>query len=304
VVSTQSTLNCSEEYTIVQGDTCSIIAQNNSITLAYFMSINDGINCKLLQIGSEVCVAVRTNEPTTSAPTTNIPESTSNTSTAKVTTTTPGSTQKATVPASTACKTFHVVVEGDTCSGIASAAGITLTILQLNNPTLDCARLQVGSNVCIDKTQLVVATTASPAACGNTYTTVTGDTCFSVASNFGLTLSQLQSMNPQVDCNALQVGVSFCLGKSTTAPVVPNCQKTYIIQAGDTCSQLAVRFNLTDLQFTSLNPNLICTNLQVGKEICVSVFEGTPAATRSANSAPSTIFSLLLFLVINIVTIY
>jgi LysM repeat protein len=256
-----------------------------------------------LQIGSEVCVAVTTQSDSSQSPSTTVPESTSTKDGTNDPSTTSDSTTSApTTP--TACKTFHVAVEGDTCSGIASAAGITLTILQLNNPTLDCTRLQVGNNVCIDKTQLVVLTTASPAACGNTYTTVKGDTCFSVASNFGLTLSQLQSMNPQVDCNALQVGVSFCLGKSTTAPVVPNCQKTYIIQSGDTCSQIAVRFNLTDLQFTSLNPSLICTNLQVGREICISVLEGTPAPTRSANSAPSTIFSLLLFLIINIVTIY
>ena len=47
---------CSQQYTVVSGDTCYQIALNNGISLTAFENMNPGINCNNLQIGQSVCV--------------------------------------------------------------------------------------------------------------------------------------------------------------------------------------------------------------------------------------------------------
>ena len=106
-----------------------------------------------------------------------------------------------------------------------------------------------------------VSTTLSlPANINNcvTYTAVTGDTCWGIASKFGITLNQLISLNLNVNCNNLQVGQIICvqsiqatiITNPTLSPTLPttalptvttkspvpflNCV-TYTIMNGDTC---------------------------------------------------------------------
>ncbi|KAL3509509.1 hypothetical protein ACH5RR_028910 [Cinchona calisaya] len=47
------------------------------------------------------------------------------------------------------------------------------------------------------------------------------------------------------------------------------CDKIYGAQNGDTCFSIAQKFNVTTEFFSSLNPNLNCTNVFVGEWLCV-----------------------------------
>ena len=49
-------------------------------------------------------------------------------------------------------------------------------------------------------------------SCSNTFTVVSGDTCDGIASQFGITLAQLESLNPSLDSNCdIDVGQVLCV---------------------------------------------------------------------------------------------
>ena len=52
----------------------------------------------------------------------------------------------------------------------------------------------------------------SSGSCSETYTVVSGDTCDGIASQFGITLSELESLNPSLDsaCD-IDVGQVLCV---------------------------------------------------------------------------------------------
>ncbi|KAK0448542.1 hypothetical protein EV421DRAFT_1782932 [Armillaria borealis] len=46
---------------------------------------------------------------------------------------------------------------------------------------------------------------------GYTHIVVSGDTCSAIAAQGGINVSQLQSANPSINCNALFVGQRVCV---------------------------------------------------------------------------------------------
>jgi LysM repeat protein len=149
-----------------------------------------------------------------------------------------------------------------------------------------------------------------------TYTAVTGDTCWGIASKFGITLNQLILLNLNVNCNNLQVGQITCVQllsnptvtpapttqaptpiptitvpPTTAAPIntvsttlsipsnINNCV-TYTAVTGDTCLAIASKFGITLNQLISLNLNVNCNNLQVGQIMCVQLLSN-PTSTAS-----------------------
>ena len=110
------------------------------------------------------------------------------------------------------CQPYTVVV-GDTCWAIANRFMITVTQLQMNNPTVNCAFLQVGSNICVQGAPKTTSfapayTSAAPAGCTRAYTVVSGDSCLRIATIFGTTFDHLRTCNPTINtaCSNLAVG--------------------------------------------------------------------------------------------------
>jgi hypothetical protein len=61
------------------------------------------------------------------------------------------------------CDKFHLVQPGDTCSAVASTAGISLDDFYAWNPAVgtSCAYLDVGDYVCVDIPGVTPTATAS-----------------------------------------------------------------------------------------------------------------------------------------------
>jgi chitinase len=107
------------------------------------------------------------------------------------------------------CSQYYRVISGDICYGIAQRFNIDLnTLLSLNNG-LNCNTLQIGQQICVVGD-----------ACAKSYTIVAGDICWNIANNNGLTVDQLISYNPGLDCSNLQIGQVVCLEKGS-GPVPP-----------------------------------------------------------------------------------
>ncbi|KAL4981877.1 hypothetical protein BDW68DRAFT_183077 [Aspergillus falconensis] len=181
--------------------------------------------------------------PTTSTSST---DASSPTSSAVTTTSTPITTPTPIEPGVIdGCTAFHLVVSGDTCADIASAAGVSLTDFVTWNPNVgsDCSGLWLGYYVCIGTASSLsssnagsststFSTTASTTSgvngvttptpyesgmiydCDDFYLVVSGDTCASIVSDARISLDDFYAWNPTVgsDCSGLWLGYYVCVG--------------------------------------------------------------------------------------------
>ncbi|KAJ5809559.1 uncharacterized protein N7503_001777 [Penicillium pulvis] len=133
---------CDLFHLVVSGDTCAVIAKNEDISLTDFYSWNPavGSSCAYLDLGDYVCVGVIGSTATT-------------TTTATATTTTSGITTPSPVQTGMVsdCDAFYYVVDGDGCSGIATAEGVSVADLELWNPAIgaDCTDLWLDTYICV-----------------------------------------------------------------------------------------------------------------------------------------------------------
>lgn len=148
------------------------------------------------------------------------------------------------------CSKQYIVQSGDTCSSIATGAGITTSQLISSNPQINsgCTNLSVGEALCLSAATVTSTSTASvPTStnplCSYAYQVISGDTCSSITTKFSMTTTQLLTLNPQVNsnCTNLAVGNVLCLqlkASTTTATAAPSsalsCVTTYSVGSGDT----------------------------------------------------------------------
>lgn len=101
------------------------------------------------------------------------------------------------------------------------------------------------------------APTTAPS--GQTYTVQPGDTLFSIALSFGLTVEELAQANQITDPSTIYAGQVLIIpsaggGAATAAPASTQAgQRTYVVQEGDNCFRIALSFNLTCEQLAAAN---------------------------------------------------
>jgi LysM repeat protein len=64
-------------------------------------------------------------------------------------------------------------------------------------------------------------------------------------------------------------GTTTTVSTTTTAPVPPRRRRFYRLRAGETLSDVAIRFDTTVEQLLALNPGIEPTNLVVGQRVRV-----------------------------------
>lgn len=233
---------CDRQVNVKPGDYCWKIANDNQILINDLHSLNSGLNCDALQPNQVICVAV-----------------------AK-------------------CQTSVTVESGDSCWSISTSNGITLSELQgLNPPGVNCNGLQIGQVICVSRGQGQSATTIKPTQKPQTpscksATIKRGDTCWSISSANGITISELRELNPpRINCDALQLGQAVCVGResiiqsqspTTTVKPLPSC-KSIAVKPGDSCWTISSLNGLTLNQMQTLNEGLNCSQLKPGDRVCI-----------------------------------
>ncbi len=110
-------------------------------------------------------------------------------------------------------RTNYTVQAGDTCFAIAADQGVSLDALLTANPNADCGALQAGDILVIPGgtggASTPGASTPQPtqsSGSGETYTVGPGETCSDIAASYGVSVSDIISLNGlDSDCS-LQVG--------------------------------------------------------------------------------------------------
>ena len=218
-------------YQIKPGDTLSSLARRFNTTVSAIIAENPGIDPNNLQLGQNICIPV---PPT------------------------PG-----TCPGG-----FIVIIRaGDTFYSLARRYSISVEALIAANPGVDFNLLRPGQRICIPS----AAPPSPPPVCpGGTYTVRLGDTFYSIARRFGVSVQALIDANPGVDFNRLRVGQTICLPRGVPGPIPCPGGQLYRIQAGDTLSSIARRNNISLQRLASANPHLTDPDrLQIGTVICI-----------------------------------
>ncbi|PGH35458.1 hypothetical protein GX50_01673 [[Emmonsia] crescens] len=209
-----------------------------------------------------------------------------------------------TAPPAPTCTSPYVIKEGDTCVTISRDNNVsTYRLIVENSIDINCNLLPAaGKALCI------------PRAC-ETHQLQLADTCRTLVRDLNITMAQLLAWNPHINsgCSnlAAYTGWYFCASSPTptvpvreggnaitAAPVPPdaqgqsntNCSRWYLVEEGDYCSMISLRFSISLKDFYFLNPQVDgnCTNLWRNTSYCVqpvgdlATYSGYPVETPSA----------------------
>lgn len=101
----------------------------------------------------------------------------------------------------------------------------------------------------------------------NTYTVKAGDTLYSIARRFNLSVNELKALN-NLTSNNLSIGQVLIIKEEVDIPPQPSNGITYTVKSGDTLYKIANQYNVTVAEIIDLN-NLSTTVLTIGQELLI-----------------------------------
>mgnify|MGYP001036907595 CR=1 FL=1 len=188
------------------------------------------------------------------------------------------------VPPASACATpppqqcppggiLYTVQAGDSLFSIANRFGIPLDCLRRFNPQVVGDQIFPGQVLCIPPASACVPQPQCPPG-GILYTVRAGDTMFSIANRFGISVECLRRFNPQVVGDQIFPGQVLCIPPaSACVPTPVPCPPggiLYTVRAGDTMFNIANRFGIPLDCLIRFNPQIPNPNLIFpGQVLCV-----------------------------------
>ena len=166
---------------------------------------------------------------------------------------------------------FQTIRPGDTLSSLARRFNTTVQAILAVNPGINPNNLQVNELICIPTIGPPL-----PASCPNAsiYVIKPGDTFFSIARRFNVSVDALLAVNPDINPDFLQVGQQICLPIPTPTITCPG--PTYTIRPGDTLFSLARTLGTTVQAILAANPGINPTFLEVGQILCLPTGGAVP----------------------------
>ena len=162
---------------------------------------------------------------------------------------------------------IHEVVAGDTKFSIAKKYGITVSDLEKLNPEIK-NNLPLGFKVKLSSViHSNVPSTVKPKATNNsssTHEVVAGDTKFSLAKKYGISVDELEKQNPEIK-DKLPLGFQLKINKGASSdPIVGEIKShaksidllEYTVKSGETIFSLTHLFNLSEASLMALNPSI------------------------------------------------
>lgn len=132
----------------------------------------------------------------------------------------------------------HVVVPGDTVSGLAATYGVSASrIIAVNN--LDAAAtIYIGERLTIPS--------RSPQDPAVTHIVVRGDTVWDLAAKYGVTVADMRRANALDSTATIRIGQSLVIpGTTASASSAPESTTAYTVRRGDTLWAIAARHHTT-----------------------------------------------------------
>ncbi|KAJ4286854.1 hypothetical protein N0V88_007866 [Collariella sp. IMI 366227] len=189
------------------------------------------------------------------------------------------------------CSNVKSVVKDNTCTTIADKrCTISLDTFLSYNPGIKCDALQIGQKVCCTPGKVPPPDPVVPEPvpyCTNWKTVVDGNTCPTIADKrCTVSLDTFKARNPQLDCNNLKPGQTFCCNEGRVPPA-NECSNSKTVVKDNTCLTIAdKRCTISLAKFIEYNPQLNCNSLKIGEPFCCN--EGRVPPPGPAPNADGT----------------
>lgn len=153
-----------------------------------------------------------------------------------------------------------------------------------------------ATNVAIPPLPPAGGPTATPTS-GNCqdYVVAKGDSFYSIAKHFGVTMKAIQEANPGVEPTKLKVGQKLCIpvvSATSPAPVAPTATidaahgEVYAVKSGDTLTKIAAEHGTTIKALRAANPKLTSDRITVGQKLNLPARASTPGPVETAPTPP------------------
>lgn len=250
-------------YLVQAGDTLSEIADAYRTTVAAILLLNPGLNPNLLWVGNEITIQRGSGPAHNSGSEGGEPALNAGI--------------RSPEPAATSMRTVQYVVEsGDSWTGIAVAAGISLADLRAYNEDADFPNLHPGDTLNVpipDYRAPALDPSESLQLLTEMYTVRPGDNASQIAQRYDVTLAELRRMNGGLDLSMIFVGQTLTVpwngvaanAAPGTVPAVEVRRRTYRVQPGDTLAGIAERHGMTLDELREQNPLRLSDLLVIGE---------------------------------------
>lgn len=216
-------------------------------------------------------------------------------------------------PANDSGLTIHVVQRGENLFRIALQYGTTVDELVMLNGLADATRITVG--------QRLLVPSATSLSTSDTHTVQAGETLFSIAQLYGVTVDVLTGANELVSADAIYVGQVLTIPvensapaettevvvatqaapEATVSPDPPDTVETddvplvtlsgniHVVQAGETLFRIATLYGITVQQLSEANGILDPTVIYAGQQL---IIPNLPETNEAALDLPDAITNL------------
>jgi LysM repeat protein len=223
-------------------------------------------------------------------------------------------------------ETIHVVTYGDNLFRIAQQYGVGVDAIAQANNIVNTWRIDIGQELIIPQVDAsgdvieeipteapvevlpqepLSAPTAVPTEVPVEYYTVGyGQSLAQIARSFGMTITELASLNDISNPDLIYAGQELIVSSSgsstgeqaeiepapTNDPTLPTNTVTHIVQAGETLASIAQRYGISWLQIAQVNNIYDADYVSAGEELLIpgaSVLANAEFSFVSAPAAPS-----------------
>ncbi|MFC4712807.1 LysM peptidoglycan-binding domain-containing protein [Planococcus dechangensis] len=133
-----------------------------------------------------------------------------------------------------------------------------------------------------------------PPTGGTTYTVKAGDTLYSIAKKYNVTVAALAKANNITNYNLIRVGQVLVIPGTTPPPPPPATTVKYTVKAGDTLYSIASKYNTTVSAIATANKITNVNLISVGQVLIIPTKAAPPPATsiKYTVKAGDTLYSI------------
>ena len=159
----------------------------------------------------------------------------------------------------------YTVAPGDTLSEIAAEHGVTVTALSEANGITNADRIYVGQSLAIP------GASDAPTSTSKVHFVAPGETLGVIAAMYGTTADAIAALNGITNQNIIYVGTQLRVSGTpvTTTPRVGTSEGSYVVQAGDTLSEIAAAHGVSTADLAAANALSNQHFLKIGQVLSV-----------------------------------
>ncbi len=156
----------------------------------------------------------------------------------------------------------YTVKSGDTLYKIANLYNISVSALAKANNITNFNLISVGQVLTIPGTS-----TTPPPTSTTSYTVKSGDTLYSIARKYDVSVSALASANNITNLNLISVGQVLKIPGTSTTP--PPTTTSYTVKSGDTLYAIARKYNVTVSSLAAANKITNVSLISIGQVLVI-----------------------------------